>query len=622
MDILKQQIKDNKYDEAWSRLCCLADKSVDYTTLLSLCKCARRLEREVGLPSSTMPLKYALIGGATLDMLSEPMWLAMVARGLAPDMLIGRYGQFVQEMIDPNSAVSEFSPQIIVVVNTPFNITAWPSVHDGREGVAALVDQACDALLKPCQVVHDRIGCEIVLNNLHSLPTRPLGNFGAKHAGDGVGFIRRVNIALADRVPDYVHINDVAAMVERRGLDFWFDQRYWFLAKQPIAFSAVSEYVRNTAAIVGALKGKTRKCLVIDLDNTIWGGVVGDDGVTGIELGEGTADGEAFKAFQLYLKALKNRGVLLAVCSKNDERLAKEAFAKHPEMVLTLEDFVAFKANWLPKSDNLRAIAEELSLGLDSLVFVDDNPAERAQVHQALPQVAMAELTEDPSDYPAIIEAGRYFEIVSLTDEDRARTASYVSCQAANKAKSTATDLTSYLKSLKMKATIRSFDDVSMERITQLTNKTNQFNLTTRRVTLSQIQAVETDASCVTLSVRLRDCFGDHGLISVFSARVDEDVMTIDDWLMSCRVLNRGVEFALFNVILDNVSQRGVTKIVGVYKPTDRNKLVSDHYAKLGFQKESESPQQTTWTMQVSEAVPMKHFISLELNDGKDQPAS
>jgi len=549
-----------------------------------------------------MPLRVALLSGATLDLLESPMRLSLIAAGIQPELHVGAFNQCVPEMLDPNSALSAFKPNVAIVVNTPFNIPQWPAVGDTSQTVDQLVDKACRFLLDPCRVFHERVGCDIILNNLHPPLSRPTGNLGAKLPGDSTNFVRRVNVALGDRAPAYVHLNDVAAMAERQGIEQMFDQRFWYHAKQPYSFAAIGDYVQNTAAIVGAIVGKTRKCVVVDLDGTLWGGVVGDDGVEGLELGEGTAQGEAFKAFQIYLRELKSRGILLAVCSKNDEKTAKSAFENHPEIILKLDDFVAFAANWGPKSDSLKSIARHLNLGLEAFVFVDDNPAEREQVRQSLPLVAVVELPDDPVDFIGVLESGNYFEAISLTQEDMERTQTYGHRQAAADAMDETTDLTAFLASLEMKAVIRPFEEVSFERITQLTNKTNQFNLTTRRVTLSEVQAMATDPAYLTRSVRLSDRFGDHGLISVFFAKVVDQVMTIEGWLMSCRVLKRNVEQALSCNIVDAARKLGVTEIVGVYKPTDRNGMVEHHYRDLGFADPRDIDGATEWRIKVNEA--------------------
>jgi FkbH-like protein len=363
----------------------------------------------------------------------------------------------------------------------------------------------------------------------------------------------------------------------------WFDQRYWFHAKQPISFECLVPFVRNTARIIGALFGITAKCLVVDLDNTLWGGVIGDDGIEGIAIGEGDAMGEAFKAFQEYLLKLKQRGILLAVCSKNEEANALAPFQEHPEMVLKRKDFVSFKANWQPKPDNLREIAKELNIGIDSLVFVDDNPAEREHVRQILPQVKIVELSDDPADYPKLLDEEGFFEITALSHEDIQRTEQYIGNIERKHLEESTISYADYLASLEQKAVIRPFDEKYLDRISQLINKTNQFNLTTLRLSRSQVEERMQDSKTLTAYVRMADRFGDNGLISVFSARREADELLIDEWLMSCRVFKRGVENLLCNYIVEKAREMGVTKLRGIYIPTEKNGLVRDHYKSLNF---------------------------------------
>jgi FkbH-like protein len=511
----------------------------------------------------------------------------------------------------------DFRPQVTVVLTASPHVPGFPALTASRDEVERAVDEVCDALIAPCVAFHERTGAAMVVNNFHPLHGRPAGNFGARLPGDPTQFIRRLNLALSDRAPRSVHIHDVASLAERRGLDAWFDERYWYLAKQPMSFTWAADYCRSLASLVGALLGRTRKCLVLDLDNTLWGGVIGDDGVAGIAIGEGSAVGEAFKAFQQYVLALKQRGVLLAVCSKNDDRIARSAFTDHPEMVLRLDDFVAFKATWRPKSEQLRAIAAEVNLPLDAFVFLDDNPAERAEVARALPEVAVLDLPDDPGGFLRALDAAGLFEVATLTTEDVQRTATYQVRRQSIAAATGTTDVSAYLASLDMIAEVRPFEPLAFERITQLVNKTNQFNLTTPRVVLSEILGLASDPAALTRTVRLRDRFGDHGLISVLYGHVQADRLTIDAWLMSCRVLGRGVERLLLNDVVAAARARGIQEIVGCYRATDRNGLVKGHYAGLGFtrdpDREATGPAGAEWwRLAVAGAAPLETFITTQ----------
>ena len=323
---------------------------------------------------------------------------------------------------------------------------------------------------------------------------------------------------------------------------------------------------------------------MLDLDNTLWGGVIGDDGLDGIVLGQGSALGEAFVAFQDYARELGRRGIILAVCSKNDPANALEPFEKHPEMLLKRNDLASFVANWTDKAHNIRTIAEELNIGLDSLVFVDDNPFERNLVREQLPMVAVPEVGDDPATYPQTLADAGYFEGLAVTDDDRARGAQYQSNRQREELKSSATDLPAFLRGLQMQLVVRPFDQVGLQRTVQLINKTNQFNLTTRRYSEEDVLAVMRDNRSFGLQLRLIDRFGDNGIISIVIGKMqDEDDLYLDTWLMSCRVLGRQVEPATLNLVADRAKRLGAKRLIGEYIPTKKNGMVKDHYTRLGF---------------------------------------
>jgi len=411
-------------------------------------------------------------------------------------------------------------------------------------------------------------------------------------------------------LPDFIHLFDVAQLATEMGTRTFFEPRLWYEAKLPVTQKATGPVAFRLAAVVGAILGINRKCLVVDLDGTLWGDVIGDVGLEGIELGEGTPRGEAFKAFQQHLKTLHDRGVLLAVCSKNDEANARLPFERHPETVLRMDDFSAFYANWKPKSENLRAIAQELDLSPAALVFVDDNLAECEQVRQALPEVGIVELPEDPAIYPRELDAGCWFETVRITDEDRKRNEQYRLRTLTQQVSEQAVDLSDFLASLQMQAKIERIDDTNLARTTQLINKTNQFNLTTRRLTQSEVQRISEDSSHESLAVRLADRFGDHGLISVMTSHVDGRALVIDDWLMSCRVLKRGIERFLRNELVTRARDRGLEEIRGIFIPTGRNELVRDLYSELGFEMIEDDAARIEYRLDLRGATPLEHFVS------------
>jgi len=598
--------------ESWRGICSSWRGCDDYLTLLGLCRDLKKLRAQGWTLPDTAPVKIAVLGTATTDLLIQPLRLALAASGIEAELHVSGYGQMMPEMMDALSATAQFAPAIAIVLVTPFHIHHWPAPEARVSEASAAALEAVEALLGPCRMLHQYTGCEIILNNFHGLPSRQLGNLESRVPGGPANFIRRVNLALADAAPPFVHIHDVCGLAERKGLDKWFDVRDWHESKQPVAADNISEFVRGTASIAAAILGRVYKCAVVDLDNTLWHGVIGDDGVEGIQIGQGSGSGEAFLAFQIFLKSLRDRGVLLAVSSKNELSAAELPFLQHRDMVLKRDDFVAFRANWLPKSENIRSIAAELNIGLDSIVFIDDNPAERDEVRQALPEVAVPEMTADSSDYPAIIERGRYFEAVRITAEDRERSGAYASRAQAAALQSGSTDYPSYLRSLSMKAVVRSFDTASLERITQLINKSNQFNVTTRRLTLPQVRELAENPAWVTRYIRLKDRFGDHGLIGVVTAEFTGNKMFIRDWLMSCRVLSRTVEALVYNELLAAAVNAGAAEIVGTYIPTKKNALVKNLYPDLGFRQGIVLQEETSWLLNTGDASPRETFIEKE----------
>ena len=612
MTSLSVLVQHGRYSEAWSQLLDESKTVSDHAQFLALVRQRDRLAKTAPRPPAPRTVRLALLGGATTETLEGPLALAIEATGLGCEIRRGQYNAFAQEILDPDSPLLASPLDVAVLLVTPANIPTWPEPGDDLARVQQIVDEVCGYWVDLCKRLHERAGCEVVLNNFHPLPTRPLGTAGTRLPWDRNNFLRRLNVALGDRLPPYLHLNDVDALAARHGLFRWFDERYWYHAKQPVSFECLVPFVRSVARIVGALFGVTGKCLVVDLDNTLWGGVVGDDGYEGIVIGEGDPVGEAFKTFQEYLFRLKQRGVLLAVASKNDENNALSVFANRPEMVLKREDFVAFKANWEPKPLNLRAIAAELNIGLNSLVFVDDNPVERDQVRQALPEVAVVELTTDPADYPRLLDEAGLFEITTLSGEDQQRSQQYEQNVRREALRQSVGDYRAYLGTLEQKAVLAPFEDRYLDRITQLVNKSNQFNLTTLRLTRSEVEARMQDLGRVCVYVRLADRFGDNGLISVVCGVREDTRLVIDEWLMSCRVLNRGVEQLVCNHLADRARAWGLASIEGLYRPTAKNALVREHYAGLGFTLVEQSADGTTrWSLDIARFEPFDTPIQL-----------
>jgi len=492
-------------------------------------------------------------------------------------------------------------------------------LHAGQAEVDAAVAERVDELRLLWRRARERYAAQVVQQTLVPVAPPLFGSYEALVPASPRAVIERLNAAIRGAArEDGVLLLDLAWHAAAYG-DGLADPVRWYQAKQLVSPALAPLYGDHLARIAAATAGLSHKCLVLDLDNTLWGGVIGDDGIDGIQLGQGSPSGEAFLAFQRYAAQLARRGVILAVCSKNDLHIAEAAFA-HPEMALERSDVAAFVANWEDKAGNLRRIASMLDIGLDSLVFVDDNPAERDIVRRELPEVAVPELPDDVADYPARIAAAGYFEAVSFTSDDAERGRSYALNAERKSAQSQATDMDGYLRGLQMVLRVSRIGSAELARATQLINKTNQFNLTTRRYTEAEVERMASDRQAIALALRLEDKFGDSGLISVVLARpdaaIEADELLIDSWLMSCRVLGRQVESAVLDVLADAAAAAGWRALVGEYRPTERNGMVAEHYPRLGFEQRSApdnaTPDASFWRCELASRLSINHHIQVQ----------
>jgi FkbH-like protein len=487
-----------------------------------------------------------------------------------------------------------------------YHLSATANAALERAGADAALEEIVGRIEHCWTLARESFRCPIIQQT--ALPVHPavLGSNEQRLPGSRHAMIARINTALRARADAAkVDLLAVDTMAAQDGIAAWHDTVLWHRAKQEVSPTAVPMYGDLVGRLLAARQGRSAKCLVLDLDNTLWGGVIGDDGLEGIVLGQGSALGEAFVALQEYAAELGRRGVILAVCSKNDEKNAVEAFEKHPEMVLRRPDIACFVANWDDKATNIRRIAAELNIGLDSLVFLDDNPFERNLVRSELPMVAVPEVEEDPATIPRLLSDAGYFESLGITAEDRVRNATYRENIEREALRSTATDLPSYLRGLQMKLHWRGFDRLGLARTTQLINKTNQFNLTTRRYTEEEVLSVMTDNAAFGLQLRLLDRFGDNGVICITIGRLlDEPEVLIDTWLMSCRVLGRQVEEATLNLVAGEAQRLGARRLVGEFRPTPKNGMVAEHYARLGFSPLPSEGETTRWALDLAEWTP------------------
>lgn len=591
--------------------------ALDYTGAQSLSRLVEKLRGQLSCGSKT---KLAVLGGFTTTQLTKMIELHLVAGGIQADIYEADYGVFRQEILDPSSETYRFRPQIVFIATSWRDLGGWPPVTSDYESLQQSVQNEVDEWLHLWTTLNQRLGCQIVQNNFETPPWRQFANHETRQFGSMHRYIAAVNQAFQDRSPTFVTIHDVDYLSAAAGRWTWGDERFFHHAKIPCAPECLVEYGHSVGSIVQALLGLTKKCLALDLDNTLWGGVVGDDGLGGIKLGQGDPEGESYLAFQRYLKGLQQRGVLLAVCSKNEASVAKEVFEKHREMVLRLEDISCFVANWDDKATNLRRIAGELNIGMNSMVFIDDNPMERALVRNLAPEVCVPEMPEDPAGYIRALDSHRYCQIVSVSKEDYERTLYYQANAQRAAAEESAGNIDDFLASLNMTALISPIRDDTLERSTQLINKSNQFNLTTRRRSAAEVLALTKDSQWVTRTVSLKDRLGDNGLISVVLAKCDRGELIIDTWLMSCRVLKRGVECALLNHLIEFAKTRKLNKVVGQFIPTAKNMIVKDHYQDLGFAlTQTEVDGETWWRLPVDDRwQPLPAHMNIENDTDHD----
>ena len=494
------------------------------------------------------------------------------------------YNQIDAQVMDPGSELYRFAPKGVLIQMCTEKL--WEAFCDTPpEGRASFADTTFERIRRIWSQIGANSAATILQCDFPLLDDGVFGQFGSKTADSFLFQQRKLNYLLMQGCQEAknVCLVDLDALQSVRGRQSFSDPKLYYIAKMPISLDALPDVAKSVVDVIQALRGAVKKAVILDLDNTLWGGVIGDDGLSGIQIGE-LGTGHAFSDLQCWLKQLKNRGILLAVCSKNNEDTAKEPFEKHPEMVLRLEDFSMFVANWEDKASNIRRIQKTLNIGMDSLVFLDDNPFERELVRSMIGEITVPELPEDPAMYLQFLRGLNLFETVSYSAEDAGRTRQYQEQAQRTAFEASFQSYDDYLKGLCMQAKAAPFDEFHYPRIAQLTQRSNQFNLRTQRYTEAQVAALAQDDSRVCLYFTLKDKFGDHGLISVVVLdKQPENALFISQWLMSCRVLKRGMEEFIINKILSTASELGFRRVIGEYLPTPKNAMVKDLYEAMGF---------------------------------------
>ncbi len=550
-----------------------------------LFKNKKKIKRELLQNGNFIEKNIAILGGSTTSEIKNMLEVFLLNYGIKPTFYESEYNKFYEDAMFGNEELDNFKPDIIYIHTTNRNIMEYPSMLDDEKTVDEMLNSEYEKFSKMWDKLFLKFNATIIQNNFEYPFFRLLGNKDASDIHGRINFITRLNQKFYDYANSTKNffINDINYISSCYGLDKWANQLYWNMYKYAMEVPAIPYLSFNIANIIKSIYGKNKKALVLDMDNTLWGGVVGDDGVENLAIGPEVPSGQVYAEFQNYLKEQKNLGVLLNINSKNDYENAI-AGLNHPAGVLKPDDFIIIKANWEPKNMNTKAIAEELNLGADSFVFVDDNPAERQICKSYVEGISVPDI-DTPENYIRILDHNGYFEVTNFSSEDLKKNELYKDNAKRSQMMATFDNYEDYLLSLKMKAEISSFKPIYLERIAQLSNKSNQFNLTTKRYSLADIEAVNNDDNYIKLYGKLEDIFGDNGVITVVIGNIkNNDQLHIDLWIMSCRVLKRNMEFAMLDSLVKKAKERGIKTIYGYYYPTIKNKMVSDFYKLQGFE--------------------------------------
>ncbi len=581
-----------------------------YKPVTELLKQAKKLKKN---PESARALKngkrlkIAVLSTYSIQHLTLILRLFLDEAGIIPEIFEGEYDGINMAVLDHGSELYSFSPDMVIV------LMRYTDIDAGADGC---VDRTMEYLKSIWQHLSDIPGVTIIQSNIALPFLRPMGMLEAAYPDSRLSSLRMINDRITQEHPGSVKILDMEYLSAYVGKERWFDEGAWFLSKQGFSMDFLGLVADDITRMISALCGRTNKCLVLDLDNTLWGGVVGDDGALGINVDPNDPMGEAFRDFQRYIKLLKDRGVILAVNSKNDEDIAKEPFEKNPDMILKLEDIACFKANWEDKASNMAAIAGELNIGMDSLVFFDDNPAERDIVRQFCQEVTVIDVPGEPEKYVRVLNGSGAFEWAEITEEDRKRADSYLLNSCREELESSFVDYSQYLKALEMEGHCGIVDEEHKDRFVQLINKSNQFNLRTVRYTAGEVADMLMDDSVRCIYVTLKDRFSGYGIISCIILRLMEDesiaggkICFIDTWCMSCRVLKRGVEDMAFKYIVKTAVDMGAGILAGEYIPTAKNKMVEGLLGEMGFERTGDKTRQL-YTYDLSQRPEKEIYIS------------
>ncbi len=592
---LKKLQKDGKRFQAYKNHLCKGEyfmkfeeyrekveeiKLDDYAVLLNLGRKWKKID-----PDRQYNARIAILGSASIQLITSVTKALLTKYDIYANVYEGEYNGIVMDVFSPKSELYTFEPEYIIILPDYHDILDFrPNMLASNQDTQNAINKVINNYINIYNVIHDKLpSCQILISNFVEPYFGALGNLESNYIFSQSMFFKQVNIEIVKNRPSYVTIIDMERLAEYIGKEKWFDDSAYFLNKSAFNITYIGYYCDMIARQFEAFIGKAKKCLVLDLDNTLWGGVVGDQGYDGINVDPNDAEGEAFQHFQKYILSLKDRGIILAVCSKNDIKNAIEPFEKNNNMILRLADISCFVANWSDKASNIKLISKELNIGIDSLVFFDDNPTERALVKEFLPEVKVVEVPEDPALYVRALDQAFCFEWVQLTAEDISRVHSYADNRDRENLLESCVNYDDYLRKLEMMISFKPVDEKSSSRFAQLTNKSNQFNLRTVRYTEAEISKMINDDSYELFTVSMSDKFSNYGIIACVVLRFEDDNCFIENWVMSCRVLKKTVENYTIKKMVDVALDRGCKCINGEYLQSKKNSMVKHLYKELGF---------------------------------------
>jgi len=556
--------------------------------------------------------KIAILGGSTTSEIKNILDLFLLNNGIKASFYESAYNQYFEEAVFSKQGIEDFAPDIIYIHTTVLNISTFPEISFKEKDINQLVENEINKFKKIWDSLQD-YQCSIIQNNFEYTLDRPLGNLDCYDIHGRTFFINKINSELAYHASKIknLYLNDINYLSSLIGLENWFDRRMWYQAKFAISVNSIPLLAHNLTKIINSILGNQKKCLTLDLDNTCWGGIIGDDGIEKINLGSDNPIGESYVEFQKYIYDLKNRGILLAINSKNDIKHALQGL-EHPDSVLKETHFEIIKANWDAKDKNLKLIAQDLNIALQHIVFIDDSPLERDLVTSQLSSVSVPNIQNDSSRYIDFIDKNGFFEPISLTEEDIKRASYYSSNNLRAADQSLFDNYTDFLSSLSMVGIIRPFDVTHIERIHQLINKTNQFNLTTRRYEMGELISILDSDKHITLFGKLNDKYGENGIVSIMIGEVKKKSCHLNLFLLSCRVFNRTMEHAMFNEFVKISKEKGLDDIYGYYYPTKKNQIVKNLFDDLGFQKIQSKIYEHIWKLDIESFSYCQNQISIQ----------